>query len=106
MNDLESLYRSAVTEHRAGRLAATVALCQQILTSDQRFARAWELLGIVLHQQGDWQRAIEYIERAIALEPHWPGFYQDLGNVLLAVHRYEAAEQSLRKALSMLPDNM
>src|SRR5437762_12215752 len=106
MNDLESFYQTAMSAHRAGRISDAEALCRQILDHDAHFARAWELLGIISQQQGDWERAVEYIEHAIRLEPRWPGFYHDLGTVLSSIHQYRAAEQALRVALSMMPQNV
>src|SRR5437868_1649537 len=105
MNSLESLYKAAVIEHRSGRISAAESLCRHIIQTDQRFARAWELLGIIHQQHGDWRRAVEFIEHAIRLEPHWGGFYHDLGNVLWTAHQHQAAEEALRKALVLMPNS-
>ena len=65
MSSIESLYETAQSHHRAGRLEAAKSLYREILQRDSLFARAWHLLGVVLHQQGDTQAAIEHIQRAL-----------------------------------------
>src|SRR5258707_418990 len=106
MNEPESLYRSAVAEHRAGNVERAEDLCRQAIKTNGSFARAWELLGLISHEQGETPRAIEYIERAIALEPQWPGFYHDLGNIYWSAGRHEEAERMLRQALRAMPQNI
>ena len=103
--DLESLYQAAMTEHRAGRLDAAVALYQQVLDQDRLFARAWHLLGVALHQQGETARAIEYVQRAIGLEPQWAVFYSNLGSIYVSLGRCREAELNLRQAIELAPDS-
>jgi protein O-GlcNAc transferase len=103
MNDVETLYQMAVKEHQAGRIAAAEALYRQILDRNRLFARAWYLLGVALHQQGDSATAIEYVERAIGLEPQWPLFYGNLGSIYAAVGRMHDAERVLRQGLAISP---
>src|SRR5262245_66064744 len=103
MNDIEALYQTAMKEHQAGRVAAAEAIYRQILDRDRLFARAWYLLGVALHQQGDTPTAIEYVERAIGLEPQWPLFYANLGSIYAAVGRMRDAERMLRHAIAIAP---
>ena len=101
--DLESLYQAAMAEHRAGRLDVAIACYQQVLDRDRHFARAWHLLGVALHQQGDTARAIEYVQRAIGLEPQRAVFYNNLGSIYVSVGRSRDAEPVLRRAIELSP---
>jgi protein O-GlcNAc transferase len=105
MSSIESLYETAQRHHRAGRLEAAKSLYLEILQRDSLFARAWHLLGVVLHQQGDTQAAIEYIQRAMGLETQWPAFYSNLGTIYSTLGRWHDAEQVLRRGLALAPDN-
>ena len=105
MTSVESLYEIAQGHHRAGRLADARALYVQILEQDRSFARAWHLLGVVQHQQGDTATAIEYIRRALELEPQWPAFYSNLATIYTTQGHWHDAEAVLRRGLALSPDN-
>src|SRR4051812_21736880 len=106
MTEAESLYRTAVAEHRAGRVQRTEQLCRQLLARFPTFARGWDLLGMALHQQGDCLAAIDCIERAIVLEPQWPAFYHNLGTACWSVGQLAKAQSALERALQMTPGNI
>jgi predicted O-linked N-acetylglucosamine transferase (SPINDLY family) len=103
MDDLQTYYDAAVAQHRAGNIAAAEATYRQILDADRFFARAWHLLGVLLHQRGETATAIEYIERAIGLEPQWSVFYSNLANVYWTAGRMHDAERAVRQALELEP---
>ena len=84
-------------------LDAAESLYRQILDQDRLFARAWHLLGVILHQRGETATAIEYIERAIALEPQWPALYSNLGTIYSSLGRWAEAERACGKAHSSRP---
>jgi protein O-GlcNAc transferase len=105
MNDIETTYQTAMAEHRAGRLDVAERLYRQVLDRNRFFARAWHLLGVLLHQKGDTATAIEYLERAIGLEPQWAVFYANLGSIYLAAYRLREAEQVLSRAIDLAPHN-
>jgi predicted O-linked N-acetylglucosamine transferase (SPINDLY family) len=102
--DLEAAYQFAMAEHRAGRLDVAESLYRQILGRNRFFARAWHLLGLLLHQRGDTATGIEYIERAIGLEPQWLVFYTNLGSIYLSLGHLGQAEQVLRRAIELSPE--
>src|SRR5262245_45905305 len=99
MNEVEALYQAAMKEPQAGRIVVVQAMYRQVLDRDRFVARAWYLLGLTLHQQGDTTTAIEYVERAIGLEPQWPMFYANLGSIFAAIGRMHDAERVLRRAI-------
>src|SRR5438874_10748048 len=105
MSQVEALYQTALTEHRASRMDSAESLYRQILDQDRLFARAWHLLGVILHQRGETATAIEFLERAIALEPQWPAFYSNLGTIYSSLGCWPQAEQALRQGLKLAPDS-
>jgi len=100
MNETESLYQTAMAAHRAGRLEEAEAGYLRVLDRDRFFARAWHLLGVAAYQRGDAATAVEYIERAIGLEPQWTVFYNNLGTIYSALGRASDAERVLRQSLA------
>src|SRR6478736_7238877 len=105
MNENEATYRRAMAKHQAGRWDVAEPLYEQILAQDPLFARAWHLLGLLLHQRGDSATGIQYIERAISLEPLWPVFYANLGSIYWIGARRKEAESVLRRAIEMTPEH-
>ena len=55
----------AIQHHQGGRLQAAEQIYRQILAAEPDQPDAWHLLGVMAHQVGKYDVAIEYIERAI-----------------------------------------
>ena len=85
MNDAEPLYR-------------------QILQADARHVDALHLLGVLSHQTGRNEAAVELITKAIAGNGRVPAFHNNLGNALRAQGKLAEAEASYLRALSGKPD--
>src|SRR5262245_51528223 len=66
---------TALEHHQSGRLDRAAQLYQQILAMEPDHADALHLLGVASLQQGNAQRAIELIGRAIAVNPSNAIFY-------------------------------
>ncbi|MBK8909326.1 MAG: tetratricopeptide repeat protein [Rhodospirillales bacterium] len=96
-----ALLLEAVRDHRQGRLDRAVRRYTDVLRRDPRNAEALHLLGVVHHQRGDHNRALTLIGRAIALNGDDPAFHSNLGAVLLALGRLDAAAASLRHAVTL-----
>ena len=61
-------------------------------------ADALHLLGLIAHQAGRHEVAVEYIERAIALKEDAVPFHNNLGEVYRALHRISKAVACYRRA--------
>src|SRR5690606_21008814 len=69
-------------------------------------ATALNSLGYTLADRGErLPEAIEYIERALAVDPDNPSYIDSLGWALFKQGRYEEAEPHLRRAAEALPTN-
>ncbi len=91
--DADAVLRSAVENHRAGRLGEAEAGYRQVLAVDPRHPDALHLLGLVRAQSGDPDAAIELIARAVKLRPKASDFQNNLGEVLRATGKMQAAEK-------------
>ncbi len=103
---LDELYAAAVEHHRAGRLAEAEAGYREILAADPRHADSLHLLGLVAHQVGRSDAAIELIEDAIRLQPGMAAYHLNLGEALRTVGRAEDAVAQCRRVLKLAPDYM
>lgn len=59
-------------DYRRGRLADAHAICRDRIARDPDDGRAWELLGLVFHDSGQFVEAADALERASLLVPVRP----------------------------------
>jgi len=88
----------------AGRFAEAAAICADILAREPRHAEALNVLGMLAGVRGESQKALEYMQSAVALAPSNPMFVNNLGNALRNVGRREEAERSYQQAVALKPD--
>jgi tetratricopeptide (TPR) repeat protein len=62
-------------------------------------------LGRLANQEGQYSRAVQELEQAIALNPRYADAYAELGLLHLKQKEYAESEKSLRKALEINPDS-
>jgi predicted O-linked N-acetylglucosamine transferase (SPINDLY family) len=96
-------FQSAYFHHQAGKLREAEALYRQVLAADPNHAPSWHLLGLVAHQLGRNDVALQWMGRAIALDGGQAVFHSNLGNVLRAAGDRDRAEISLRRAIQLDP---
>ena len=62
-------------------------------------------LGVLRHQQGRSDEAVELLRHATQLLPKDPGPWVNLGNVLIERERFDEAAEALRRALDLNPES-
>ena len=94
----------AFQHHQAGRLQAAEQIYRLILQAEPNHADAMHLLGVIAHQVGKHDIAVEHIERAIGLNGNVAAFHNNLGEAYLALGRIPEAVACYRQALQLKPD--
>ena len=89
--------------HRAGRLAEAGVCYENALRGAPRNSDALHLLGVVLAAEGQVDRGIELIQRAIKIQPRFPAALFNLGNLLQKQKKLEAAVAAYKRALALQP---
>jgi predicted O-linked N-acetylglucosamine transferase (SPINDLY family) len=74
------------------------------LQAEPNHAEAIHLLGVIAHQVGQHQVAVEYIQRAIGLNGSAAAFHNNLGEACRALRRVPEAVACYRRALELKPD--
>jgi protein O-GlcNAc transferase len=99
------LFAQALSLHQAGNLSQAATLYGQIPQDDARHAEAVHFLGVIAHQQGDHARALELIQRSLALAPLNAGFQMNYGAVLVFLGRCDEALACYREAVQLQPQS-
>ncbi|MEZ5950873.1 MAG: tetratricopeptide repeat protein [Planctomycetaceae bacterium] len=96
--------RDAVERHQRGDLDAAAQAYQKILQREPRHAEALHLLGVIDHQSGRHELAIERIEQALQWNPDALLFRKNLASACRAAHRLEQARRACLDVLAVEPD--
>jgi tetratricopeptide (TPR) repeat protein len=95
---------TALRDHQSGRLEQAARIYQGILAQHPDHADALHLLGVVALQQGNPQRAVELIGRAIAVNPSAAAFHCNLAEAYRALGQLDRAAGCCQLALRLQPD--
>lgn len=104
MTALPNALQIAAEHHQAGRLAEAEAVYRQILEAQPGNPDALSLLGLVAHQRGMNESAVELIERAHRLGRPQAFSWNSLGMAYLSLNRPDKAKHCFGKALKLQPD--
>jgi tetratricopeptide (TPR) repeat protein len=102
--DLHATFSAAVQHHNAGRLREADGLYRQVLDAFPTHADSLHLLGVLAHEIGRFDVAVDLIGRAIALAPKAALYHGNLGNALKRLGRLEEAVASFRRAIALKPN--
>jgi Flp pilus assembly protein TadD len=94
----------ALRHHQAGQLAEAESHYRKILAVDQNHIDSLHLLGVIAHQVGRNDFALDLIGKAIALNDRNPAFHNNIGLAFDAVARTEDAVAHYRRAITLNPN--
>jgi tetratricopeptide (TPR) repeat protein len=105
MESVSQSFSQAVQHHQGGNLRQAELLYRQILQIDPRHFDALHLLGLIAHQVGKNDLAVDYIRQAIRLHPVYARALSNLGNALRVQGKLEEAIASHEQALRLNPNS-
>ncbi len=101
---LEHAIDVAVQHHTSGQLAQAEAAYRKILQVDPKQPVALHLLGVIAHQLGRKEDAVELISQAISVDPDYVDAHTNLGKVLSELGDLAGAATCFDNALAIKPD--
>jgi predicted O-linked N-acetylglucosamine transferase (SPINDLY family) len=104
MNSAAQAFEQAVAFHRAGDLHQAERLYREILVLEPGHTDALHLFGVLAHQVGRDDVAVESIQQALRLSPACAEAHNNLGIVLMHQGKRGEALASYRHALALKPD--
>jgi tetratricopeptide (TPR) repeat protein len=94
---------NAIQFHQRGEFPEAERVYRQILDLDPHHADSLHLLGVLAHQVGRDDVAVELIGKAIAADKRPAAYHSNLGTALQALGRLEEAAASYEQALTRNP---
>ena len=105
MPTVQEVMVAAVKFHQTGQIARAEGIYRKVLQADPNQPDALNLLGVIAHQQGRHDLAVEQIGRAISLNPKGISYLNNFGLACHALGRLEKAMAAYRRALELAPKN-
>lgn len=95
-----------IEHHQAGRLVEAEAIYRQILQSDPTNHEALHWLGVIAHQMGEDEYALELIKQAIIINnTKLASYYSHLGMVYKQLKKYGDAIAAFQQAITLNPNH-
>ena len=99
-----ALHAAGVAHMQSGRFLEAQRCCEQALAAGSGHADSLHLMGQLSIGAGQYDHAIEWIARAIRLDPQ-PDYLASLGTALHHQGRHEEAVDALDKAVQLRPED-
>jgi protein O-GlcNAc transferase len=102
--DPTATFQQGLALHQQGRLDDAEALYRTVLAAQPAHFGALHLTGLIQYQRGAFAASVDWIGRALAVNPNVPDAYSNLGLALLELKRPDEALASLQRALALKPE--
>lgn len=89
--------------HQVGRLQEAEQIYRQILAIAPQHADAWQSLGAVAFDAGDFEQAAICFQRALQIQPNWTAAEVNLGVAWTRLGKFDDAISCFRRALTIEP---
>lgn len=99
----QSLFQRASREAQAGSLRQARASCEQALELEPANPAGLQLMATICWHLGDAQQAQLMLRQSLAANPHQPGAWYELGNMLDAQQQDAAALDAFERAVQHDP---
>lgn len=100
---IDKVLKDAIQRHRGGDLAHAEATYEYVLKKDPNNHEALHFMGVLKHQRGDSDGALELIDKALELSPDYVDARNNRGNIHKHNARLEAAEADYRRVVEQAP---
>lgn len=95
--DINNRINRAIEYQKAGVFPEAEVIYRNVLNDDPENASALNLLGMLIYQLGNYDEALEYVNRAIDI-CEYAYFYKNLGNIYMAKFDVQAAKNCFERA--------
>ncbi|MBX3455229.1 tetratricopeptide repeat protein, partial [Ferrovibrio sp.] len=97
-------YSDVVAAFNAGDRAGARRICEALLEQQPNNADALQAMGVMCCESKDYQDALKWLSRAVAINPNLPEYWSSLGVVARALKMHGDSETFYRKAIALKPE--
>ncbi len=101
--DIKAKVQSAINLHNEGKIIAARAIYEHVIALEPNHFTALHLLGLASYQLGQFDRAVELLLRAIAVNDKIALAHRTLGNAFERLNRLNDAVASYNRAIALEP---
>ena len=99
----QGYWQKFLVSKERGWLDQARGACEKAVSLDQQLSQAYSCLGTVNQGNGEYERAAEYFNRAISLEPTNDDAQRELGRTLEAWGHFDDGERAYLQAIDIRP---
>lgn len=103
LRPIDDLMNEARTHHQTGRLREAREIYERVLQREPDYPEALHFLGVIAHQSGNDDVALEMMRKAIAKDDSKGVFFLNLGAVLEARGHLDQAIENYRHSVELDP---
>jgi Tfp pilus assembly protein PilF len=93
------LKKTGKDRQAAEQLDTATKICNELLAENPQLVEPYRVLGNVFAENGDFQKAVEYFQKAVALQPDNPENYMNLIQALEVGGKRDSAIETAQKAV-------
>ncbi len=97
-------FERALAHHRAGRVHDAEQLYREVVRGQADHAGALHLLGVAALSGGRFPEALDWLRRAIAVDPHVAVYSLSLAQALTVLGHLDEAIVANQRAIELAPD--
>jgi protein O-GlcNAc transferase len=102
---IDEIFQKAIKYHQAGDLQQAENIYKEILIAEPNNFYALHYLGILNYQLKNYEFAIDYIKKALQINPTVADAYYNLGNIYKDCGQLDEAIINFQKSLELNPNN-
>jgi protein O-GlcNAc transferase len=102
--EVGAAFNRALVFHQAGRLSEAEQVYRQILKDQPNHFDSLHFLGVIHYQRGNHAEAVRHIDAALRINPMVASAYNNRGNALGELMRFDEALASYDRAIALKPD--
>ena len=103
-SEIQHTFQQALAAHQQNQLTIAKAIYQTVLDMDSKYYPALHMMGVLAAQNREFQTAIEFISKAIKLNPTDAPAHFNLANACMELGQIENAIASYNKAIALKPN--
>lgn len=97
-------FQQAINFHKQNQIAPAQEIYLDIIKRNPKHFNILHLIGVTFYQSGNCQKAVNFINRAIEVNPYNPDFHYNCANALKDLGQFDLAIVKYNKTISLNPN--